>query len=259
MSSFTDRCKWLYRAWRYRLKLESSSVRFLLDHLRPGDVAIDIGAHKGAMTHWMRWSVGPTGSVYAFEPQPLLAELLQQMASVYLGENVIVENQCLSSTSGRATLHVPEGGPSPSASLEFPTQPMSSHDDYSVSTTTLDEYVAHRGLDQVRLIKCDVEGHELEVFRGGAKLLSEHRPHLLFECEVRHRGSGTVDDVFSYLADLGYEGVALSLKGPIPIDEFDVARDQADPKSKTYVNNFAFSPSSSTRRSLPPPLPRNVA
>lgn len=252
MSFFTDRWKWIYRAWRYRLKLESSSVRFLLDHLRPGDVAIDIGAHKGAMTHWMRNGVGPSGTVYAFEPQPVLALRLQQMASGCLGDNVIVENQCLSSKSGEATLHVPAGGPSPSASLEFPTQSLSSHEDYSVSMTTLDEYIAKRGVESVQLVKCDVEGHELEVFRGGERLLSVHRPHLLFECEVRHRGSGSVDEVFAYLADLGYEGAALTHKGPIPVDEFDAAHHQADPESKTYVNNFAFSPAQADQRNRQP-------
>ncbi len=252
MSSFNDRWKWIYRAWRYRLRLEPSSVRFLLDHLQPGDVAIDIGAHKGAMTHWMRRSVGPNGTVYAFEPQPALAGRLQRMASVHLGDNVIVENQCLSSSCGQATLHVPGGGPSPSASLEPLSQPMSTDDDYSVSVTTLDDYFCRRTVKRVRLIKCDVEGHELEVFRGGQNLLSVHQPHLLFECEVRHRSSGSVDEVFSYLADLGYEGVALSHEGPIGIDDFDAARHQADPKSRNYVNNFAFSPTS------PPQLDRHL-
>ena len=87
MRSFIDRGKWIYRAWRYRLKLEPSSVRFLLDYLRPGDVAIDIGAHKGAMTHWMARSVGRGGSVYAFEPQPVLAARLQRMAAALKGSS----------------------------------------------------------------------------------------------------------------------------------------------------------------------------
>jgi FkbM family methyltransferase len=254
MSLIIDRWKWIYRAWRYRLRLESSSVRFLLDHLRPGDTAIDIGAHKGAMTHWMRRRVGPRGMVYAFEPQPVLAERLQQMASAYLGNNVFVENQCLSSSRGQATLHVPGGGPSPSASLEPVSQPTSSDDDYSVSVTTLDDYFCRRPVKHVSLIKCDVEGHELEVFRGGKNLLSTHLPHLLFECEVRHRSSGTVDEVFSYLANLGYDGVALTQGGPIPIDDFDAARHQADPESKAYVNNFAFSPISPSHRGHDPLL-----
>jgi FkbM family methyltransferase len=241
-SSTIDRWKWIYRAWRYRLRLEPRSVRFLREHLRSGDVAIDIGAHKGAMTHWMRKCVGPSGMVYAFEPQPQLALRLQEMASTYSGDNVIVEEQCLSSRNGRALLHVPGGKLSPSATLEPPSQRTEMDDSYMVSVTTLDDYFRQGNLKGVTLIKCDVEGHELEVFRGGSRLLSVHRPHLLFECEVRHRSSGSVDEVFSYLADLGYEGVGLSGDGPIPVDEFDVRRHQADPHSKHYVNNFAFTP-----------------
>lgn len=240
-SSIVDRWKCIYRAWRYRLWLEPWSVRFLRDHLRPGDVAIDIGAHKGAITHWMRECVGSTGTVYAFEPQPLLAERLQQMALAYPGGSVVVEERCLSSKEGQALLHVPGGNASPSATLEPPLQRTAMDDNYMVSVTTLDDYFRLRCPKQVTLIKCDVEGHELEVFRGGADLISVHRPHLLFECEVRHRSSGSVDEVFSYLADLGYEGFGLSSDGPFPVDEFDAARHQADPESKSYVNNFAFS------------------
>jgi FkbM family methyltransferase len=224
-----------------------------LDHLRPGDVAIDIGAHKGAMTHWMARRVGRSGTVYAFEPQPVLAKRLEQTAATCTGRRIIVENQCLSSRSGRATLHVPGVGPSPSASLECPSLQTQPHVDYTVDMTTLDEYVASRDVGQIRLIKCDVEGHELEVFRGGEHLLAAQQPYLLFECEVRHRRSATVAEVFSYLADLGYEGVALSKRGAIPITEFDVACHQADPESKTYINNFAFSPKSQPQCS---PRPR---
>jgi len=40
--------------------------------LRPGDIAVDIGAHEGRHTLPMARAVGPSGSVFAFEPcQPL--------------------------------------------------------------------------------------------------------------------------------------------------------------------------------------------
>ena len=52
----------------------------------------------------------------------------------------------------------------------------------------LDSFFASR-TQPVSLIKCDVEGHEGEVFRGAEQLLRQDRPILLFECEQRHNGS----------------------------------------------------------------------
>ena len=64
-----DRLKWTYRAWRYRQRLERQEIRLLLRHLAAGDVAVDVGAHKGAYTYWMRRAVGASGKVYAFNAQ----------------------------------------------------------------------------------------------------------------------------------------------------------------------------------------------
>jgi FkbM family methyltransferase len=82
-------------------------------HLTAGAVAVDVGAHKGAYTWWMRRAVGETGRVYAFEPQPGLADELRALTSGSRYGNVVVENLGLSSAAGRLMLHVPGGGTSP--------------------------------------------------------------------------------------------------------------------------------------------------
>ena len=46
MQRIRQHMTWLYRAWRYRLLVERPEVRFVLEHLRPGDIAIDIGAQS---------------------------------------------------------------------------------------------------------------------------------------------------------------------------------------------------------------------
>src|ERR1043165_865505 len=44
--------------------------------LRPGDLALDIGANLGSHTLPLAQFVGPTGGVYAFEPQRILFQIL---------------------------------------------------------------------------------------------------------------------------------------------------------------------------------------
>lgn len=237
------RLKWIYRAWRYRRLLEPHEVRLLLQQLRPGDIAVDVGAHKGAYTYWMRRAVGAGGRVVAFEPQPLLARALAALAAESGYTNLRVENLALSSSAGTMTLTVPGEPTSPGASLEPPAGVAGGVAwTYPVSVTTLDAYFAGAERRRIRLVKCDAEGHELEVFRGGLELLTEVRPRLLFECERRHRASGSVDEVFRWLADLGYRGYFIDRGGAHDIAGFDPGRHQSDSRARDYVNNFLFLP-----------------
>lgn len=232
-----ERLKWIYRAWRYRYRLEPREIRLLLQHLSAGDVAVDVGAHKGAYTYWMRHAVGAAGRVYAFEPQPALAKALRTLVAVSGYTNVVIENLGLSSSARTLTLNVPGTETSPGASFEGGHAEGIS---YPVQVTTLDEYFDGLGECNVRLLKCDAEGHELEVFRGARRLLTGVRPCLLFECERRHRASGRVDDVFDWLQELGYRGYFIDRKGPRDIREFDPELHQKDDGEPGYVNNFLF-------------------
>ncbi len=56
-------------------------VDFLRLLLRPGDLALDVGANLGAITIGMAERVGPTGLVHAFEPQRPIYEILAANAT----------------------------------------------------------------------------------------------------------------------------------------------------------------------------------
>jgi hypothetical protein len=71
-------------------------------------------------------------------------------------------------------------------------------------------------------------------------MLTEVRPCLLFECERRHRKSGRVDDVFSWLQAAGYRGYFIDRGGARDIGEFDPVKHQSSTNDPGYVNNFLF-------------------
>lgn len=235
----------MYRAWRYRLRHDPGEIRFMLRCLQPGDIAIDIGAHKGAYTYWMARRIRPHGRVFAFEPQPRLAASLRELAARLATDGSIrVENLAVSSVSGAALLHVPDGDASPGATIE--NREATWGNTAEVKTVTLDEYFADlSAAERIAFIKCDVEGHELEVFRGARRILTEHRPILLFECEARHRADRSVDRVFDYLQLLNYEGFQFDIGGHLsPIFSSNEPTSRA---LKVGGNNFAFLPRSSDR------------
>jgi FkbM family methyltransferase len=189
----------------------------------------------------MRATVGSEGMVYAFEPQPVLAEYLRQAVRAFSWTNVHVEGTALSSNRGAATLHAPGRGPTPSATVVRPPSegPV---DSYPVGVDTLDGFLAENAPSTpVRLIKCDVEGHELDVFRGAEQTLARHRPVLLFECEARHDPTRLVNDVFGHLQDRGYSGSFFWKGEHRPLEEFEVSLHQVVDRSP-YANNFIFEP-----------------
>lgn len=239
-----DYLRLIYRAWRYRLRDDKSEIRELRRLLRKGDVAIDIGCHKGAYLFWMRSSVGYSGRIMAFEPQPALAQKLDLLIRFCGWKNVTLYKVALSSGESEADLYLPKKSvvSSPGATLES-LGDASDHGTRTVRVRTLrlDNLLpARRAEPSVRLIKCDVEGHELDVFRGAEQLLRREGPILLFECEQRHHKDRDMSEVFEFLQSLRYEG---QFFGPgdllYPIAEFDSAIHQ-QPGKLPYCNNFLF-------------------
>ncbi len=233
------RLTFVHRAWRYRVKLDSLEIRWMRGVLSPGDLAVDVGAHKGGYTYWMRRCVGPHGRIFAFEPQRDLAEYLGRVVSIFGWANVVIEPIGLSSSPGPLPLTIPGDGPSPSATFVPGTHEGDARL-AEVTVGTLDGYLDRASVRRpVRLIKCDVEGLELEVFRGAEQTLVEHRPALLFESEVRHNPNRSVREVFRYLEGLGYAGSFFWHGRRCPVRDFDPSEQQVL-GALPYVNNFLF-------------------
>lgn len=238
--NLVDRVVLAHRAWRYRLKLEVDEIRWLRRMVRPGDFVVDAGAHKGGYTYWIRRSVGPGGRVLSFEPQPGLAAYLRHMVEISGWRNVTVENMGLSSEPGALPLFIPGDGWSPGATFVPPEA--ADRPPIDIPVTTLDGYLERTGpWPPVRVMKIDVEGHELAVFRGAERTLSECRPLLLFECEVRHDLSRPVTAVFRYLEERGYRGSFFWHGEKLAVGDFDPAVHQRV-GHHPYVANFVFVP-----------------
>lgn len=235
--SLKDKIRFLWRAVRYRFVLDPGEIQAITSRIHAGECVVDIGTHKGAYTWWMQKTVGPGGKVFCFEVQPLLIQYLESARSAFHWEHVDILGEGLSSQSGEMTLYVPEGGKtSPGASLEQGKKEASTSGT-QVKVNTLDNFFAAKD-HKVSLIKCDVEGHELEVFRGARRILERDHPVLLFECEGRHREQG-IGEVFNYLGELGYTGYFIDGKHERKLSEFDAGIHQVEGR-KPYLNNFLF-------------------
>lgn len=248
---------YLYRAYRYRFRVDPAELRFVSSKLRPGQVSVDVGCHKGAYTYWMRRRVGRDGYVFAFEPQPRQVDYLRRVFAAMRYRNVTLVPMGLSNAVGELPLHVPAGaGMTHAATFEVrgeDREATSEQDMFAssllaplIAVTTLDAFFADqpRGPD---FLKIDVEGHESAVLDGARETLATYQPEILIECEARHRPDGDVRPVFDMLESFGYRGSFFQNGRRRPLAEFNLAVHQRiDPKSgclpRGYVNNFAFEP-----------------
>jgi FkbM family methyltransferase len=120
--------------------------------------------------------VGPTGRVFAFEPEPRNFERLQRRLRRF--RNVTAVKEAIAGTNGSATLNLDTFH----AGHSLVRQPATGRST-SVPTTTLDAFVEKHALSGIDVLKLDIEGSELEAVPGMAQLLSgDHRPVIL--CEV---------------------------------------------------------------------------
>ena len=242
-----SKIKFLFRALKYRYRNDTAEIKFILKNVKKGDSVLDIGAHKGGYLYWLRKSIGAKGSLVALEPQPSLFQYLKIAIGELGYNNIDLHHAGASSENTHLKLYVPkkEGLTSPGATFEDRKDISKGHF-IEVPVHKLDELLKGRK-KAINFIKLDVEGHELEVFKGAYDILTNDKPTLLFECENRHLNKINVVDVFDYLISLDFYGSFFHDNVLKPISEFDPISHQATQNGEivnknNYVNNFVFKP-----------------
>lgn len=155
-----------------------------LDHIGrlsiDGGIVLDVGGFYG-------YTAGVfarrAAKVFIFEPAPSNVMLIEEHNRIRGFANIEIVPVAVSDRSGPATLHLKDipahhslGDIGASATMGTVT----------VETQTLDAFAASRGIENVALLKIDVEGFEPEVLNGAAALLSEKRiANILFEWSPR--------------------------------------------------------------------------
>jgi FkbM family methyltransferase len=139
-------------------------------------VVMDCGANQGIYACAFGALVGPGGRVYAFEPQAYAAEAADHNAKLNGFAHVSVEQAAISSSDGTAVLDI-TGGPifaSISRNLGGSTT-------ISVPTISLTSFAERVGLQQLDLIKMDIEGAEYDALVGARPIIARFKPTIVLE------------------------------------------------------------------------------
>lgn len=166
-----DEQEWLQIGHLIHKPQEVETAKRIEAILPTGGVMIDVGAHVGWLSLVGARKVGAGGRVISVEPQPYNSERLLKNAELNDFENIEVFAGAVSNEMGfarlaqqvstdKARLSLGENGAN-DTNLYF-----------TVPVVTLDFLIERYGLNEVDLVKIDVEGLELSVLRGGHHCLS---------------------------------------------------------------------------------------
>jgi FkbM family methyltransferase len=186
---------------------ETDAVQLATALVRPGDVAVDVGAHIGFFSIQLARAVGPHGMVYAFEPLDRNADLLERsVAENGFGARLTVVRAAVSDVTGDATLRFARETLNTGGAFlaEGSTPGDEGLATRRVPTVRLDDAAVRR---PVRLIKMDVEGAEPKVIRGARSLLAADRPYLISEIhpgQLARVSQSSAAAVLEDLQELGY-------------------------------------------------------
>ncbi len=140
-------------------------IRFLKQFLRPGEQFIDVGANVGTHSICLAKHLGSSSVVHAFEPHPRTYERLLANIALNKLQNIRAHNTALgeeerivefSDFSSDDLNRVQAGNLQIETKLKVPQKRLDSFD---------------FGDTPISVLKVDVEGYELFVFRGSERLL----------------------------------------------------------------------------------------
>jgi FkbM family methyltransferase len=187
---------------------EPETWRAMSEHIGPGKVFIDVGAHIGYFSLKAAKAVGSHGRVLAVEPNPETLKVLRANVEANRDTMVTVYPVACSESDGFLDLFAAARANTGASSL---AKANAMHfgsvvNSYHVPTRRLDDLVRDSGVTRVDFVKIDVEGAELLVLKGAGATLDRFHPVLTIEMEPKQLKSmgATTDEVKKLLRDHGY-------------------------------------------------------
>jgi len=134
--------------------------------IKEGDIVLDIGAGIGYFTLIAARSVGNTGKVYAFEPEPTNYSIVEKNIQLNRYHNVILIQMAVSNKNGKCKFYLDK------KDLGKHSLFGNGKDFIEIRTTRLDDYFKDEKID---FIKMDIQGAEWLALKGMVSILKRNK------------------------------------------------------------------------------------
>jgi FkbM family methyltransferase len=188
--------------------------------LKPGDIAVDVGANVGYMTSLFAARVGAQGRVEAFEPHPrIFARLRRNLRTSAVNAppaNVRLHDCALGDHDGIAQLVEPRifginEGASTVGRQDAAPATSTGANGFDIRIARYDSMIVDC---EVALLKVDVEGFEPQVLAGAERSLAQRRIHnIIYEAhDCEHSQLHTLLAWYGYsIFGIGHDLLGLKL------------------------------------------------
>ncbi|MDC3263424.1 FkbM family methyltransferase [Pelagibacterales bacterium] len=221
------------RCYKYA-KYRSPELSLISNLVKNNQNSIDIGANLGLFTFFMSRA---SKHVFAFEPNPYPLENLKGLVD----SNVTVLPIALGNNDGPVEIKIPhhrKGWSSNGASLA--SKEINDGKIINIQCRKLDSL----NIENIGLIKIDVEGFEIEVIRGAKDTILKNKPVMIIENEIVH--TKDTNELFTTMNEFGYDKYICNSIGKLKkINNFSVEENQKNAIRNldiNYIQNFIFIP-----------------
>jgi FkbM family methyltransferase len=189
-----------YNDWKAYWNLKETERELLYGLAKDCKNVIDVGANNG----WVLMNIATivtlnNGFVYGFEPHPETYKRCIRNIEASNIKNCIVYNMGCGEMSSELLMTSVKA--SNSGQNRIIDENEVAENTVRIKIVKLDEQLAN--IEQIDLIKIDVEGFEMHVLKGANKILTRFRPKLFIEIDdVLLRSNNTSPkEIFNYLKD----------------------------------------------------------
>ena len=165
---------------------------------KTGDIIFDCGAYCGVTTYYFSRLVGPTGKVYAFEPDEANYQVLLKNIEKHYLTNVIPIKKGLHSHTTTLSFNSTASANSMVARGDAPSNT-------SIEVVSLADAYKQLNVAHLDFVKMDIEGAELEVIEGAQEFLKGKNVHFAIASYHLRDGEPTAKRLENMFTEIGYQ------------------------------------------------------